>query len=407
LRRGSPSDEQRNRRITQRVNGSDIVRWQSERRHRAQSLAPDRKRLSTRCEHPNAGAAGQNRLGDLCCRADQVLAVVQHDQALLIAQALDETCPGIGRRDMSGGLRGIHPPSLAQPQRIDDRLCDVFGIGDRSQFDQPHAVRKPFGEPMTDLDGEPGLTGATRPHESHQPRFVEALSDQGEFGVPADEGGEWGRQIVPDRDPADADLGSQARVAPQDREVQFLQVGHGIGSQLVGQAFASVLIDLQRIGLPSGRVQGPHLQRTKSLAHRIRVAEQLQVGEHGRVLAECEFGGDPVLDRVEAQRVQPCHRGPGVRRVGHVGQCLAAPQRQRVTQRCRSRARVARAEFLVAAFGQGLESVRVNSVPVQLQAVATGDGLDHLGVVEHPTQPRYQRLQGIGRGRFVCPQQVE
>jgi hypothetical protein len=128
-----PVDEQRDR-----IAGASRVvvagSGQRQRRHPVDGLAADAERLAAGDQQMHPRAAPRDGISDLRAGADQVLAVVQHDQDVL------------GREGIDQGLQ--HRPAPAarwpgDPQRIGDGRRHVLGVGDRGQLDQPDPVPGP------------------------------------------------------------------------------------------------------------------------------------------------------------------------------------------------------------------------------------------------------------------------
>ena len=60
--------------------------------------------------------------------------------------------------------------------------------------------------------------------------------------------------------------------------MERLEVPSGLDPELLGEQAASLVERTQRLGLASGAVQGPHLQRPQPLAKRVRVDEPTERG---------------------------------------------------------------------------------------------------------------------------------
>jgi len=108
-------------------------------------------------------------------RVAEVLAVVQHQQQLAAPQPIDEhrlggACDGegIAHRERQRG----HCPGILEP-------------------DEPSTVW--LVVPTSDLDRQPGLADARRPHQGHQPMPGQQGADLRQLAVPSDQSRGQGR----------------------------------------------------------------------------------------------------------------------------------------------------------------------------------------------------------------------
>ena len=130
-----------------------------QRRHGPDGLAADAQPLAARGEEPQAGAATQQVLGDLGGRGDHVLAVVEHDQQLAVADHLGQ------------------PARVRQVEGRGDRGADAGGIADRRQLDQAPAERSDRRTAArADLQREPGLAHPARAHQRDEALLGEQLA---------------------------------------------------------------------------------------------------------------------------------------------------------------------------------------------------------------------------------------
>ena len=96
--------------------------------------------------------------------------------------------------------------------------------------------------------------------------------------------------------------------------------------------------------------------------------ERAQLSDELAVAAEREIGVDPPLERDEPELLEPCDRGLGERLVCEIGQGLAPPQRERLSQRRRRRLRLA----VLRRIDEPLEAVEVELVSRDSQRVPRG-----------------------------------
>ena len=121
----------------------------------------------------------------------------------------------------------------------------------------------------------------------------------------------------------------------QDRRLERPQVRRRLDAQAVDQRLVCAAVDLERLGLTSGTVEGEHLLAAEALAERVLADERLELAGHLGVAAAGEVRVDAVADARQAKILQPRDlrlREPGV---GHVGEGRAAPQLQGASQRGR------------------------------------------------------------------------
>ena len=102
--------------------------------------------------------------------------------------------------------------------------------------------------------------------------------------------------------------------------------------------------------------------------------ELLQLGAQGGVPAERQFGVDPVLDRLQPERLESLDLESGERLELQIGQRPAAPQRLRFPQQPRRPARVAVAQRVPAGGHLLLERVQVQLAILDPQQIAGRPG---------------------------------
>jgi hypothetical protein len=92
-------------------------------------------------------------------------------------------------------------------------------------------------------------------------------------------------------------------------------------------------------------VQGEHQLRAQALAQRVAPDQGFQLADELSLAAEREIGFDQLLERHEAELLEPCDLLLGKRLVGEIGQWRAAPEVKRLTEDQGGSAR--------SAFGEG------------------------------------------------------
>ena len=81
----------------------------------------------------------------------------------------------------------------------------------------------------------------------------------------------------------------------EDLALQPLEVGAGLEAELLGERAATLLVDLQRLALAVGAVQGQHELPAQPLAQRMLADEQLELADQLAVAAEGELGLELLL----------------------------------------------------------------------------------------------------------------
>ena len=173
VRAAGPVREQRHR-LAPGIGGSIRAR-QAKRRQPVPGLPGHPQRLPAGRQHPHIISGQQQPSAQRRGRADQMLAVIQHQQQLL---------PGQHPRQRIG--HG-HPRLLPYPQRRRHCRRNLRGVPQRRQFRQPHPVREPARHSPGHLTGQPGLARTARPGHRHQPVLIQQARHRAHRGAPAHE----------------------------------------------------------------------------------------------------------------------------------------------------------------------------------------------------------------------------
>ena len=132
----------------------------------------------------------------------------------------------------------------------------------------------------------------------------------------------------------------------------------------------AVLVRRQRVGLPSGAVEGDHQLSRERLAVGMLCRQLLQLGDELAVASEHQVGLDPILDRREPELVETVGLAPRPLLVGEVGEGAAPPQRECLAETCARLLRSQLPERLSAFRGELLEARDVEVSGVQIEHVA-------------------------------------
>ena len=150
--RSGPLNEQRDRIGRLRRPGVRIAGSRKrQRRHPVNGLSADAERLAAGGQQMHPRAAPQDQLSGLGAGADQVLAVVEHDQDVQGGQRIQQ---GLG--DGPAGLPG-------DPQRPGNGRRHRILVGDRGQLHQPHPITGPIQQLGGHLQAQPGLAAPPGP----------------------------------------------------------------------------------------------------------------------------------------------------------------------------------------------------------------------------------------------------
>ena len=122
------------------------------------------------------------------------------------------------------------------------------------------------------------------------------------------------------------------RILAEDRLLHSPQIRPWLDSQLTGQQAPRPAERAQRLALARGLVQGKHEQPVERLVIRMEGDQGFQLRYQVLGPAESEVGVDAPFQGEQVLAVEPCRGAPGQRRVGDVGQRLAAPQGKRGAQ---------------------------------------------------------------------------
>ena len=183
-----------------------------ERRHAVDVFAIGHQRLAAGGEDGDAGARVQQVLDEMSGRADQVLAVVEHEQQRAAAY-------GGGER-----LARDRPGHRHHAERTRHRGADQLGVDERPQLGQPHAVGMARHHLARHLEGEARLADAAGADQRQQAVMRQQLADIGDDGLAPDQlghplgqvGRHANRRQLGDRSVAALHLGGELVAAPGD-----------------------------------------------------------------------------------------------------------------------------------------------------------------------------------------------
>src|SRR5699024_1879487 len=148
---------------------------QRQRRHPPNALLRYVQGLPTGQENTNPGAVPQDRLTQLCQRADRALAGVQEQQCAL--------CPQSGDDRLGRGA----PTVLHRVQTVGDRPQDLVVGGGLTQIDEACTVRKTTQDTLGHVQGQAGLADSPRTGQCDHPGTAQETSQVDDVAFTTDE----------------------------------------------------------------------------------------------------------------------------------------------------------------------------------------------------------------------------
>ena len=133
---------------------------------------------------------------------------------------------------------------------------------------------------------------------------------------------------------------------PEHGLLELAQPRPGLDPELVHEEVARAPVEVERVRLPAGAVEGEHQELARPLAQRLRRDELLELGDDARRLAAVELGLDPVLHGCEPLILEPRRRDLGERLGAELPERRPAPELERLAQAGRRRARFPGRELL-------------------------------------------------------------
>ena len=126
-------------------------------------------------------------------------------------------------------------------------------------------------------------------------------------------------------------------ILSQDRALQLLQLRRRLEPELLVQSPARARVRLERVGLAPTAIQREHQQSDQPLTRRMLGGQLLELADDQRRLARGQPHVEALLERDEAQLLQPRDLPLRERLERRIGQRGPAPQRQRVVEQAPSR----------------------------------------------------------------------
>ena len=146
-------------------------------------LAAYVERFPARGQQGDARRPRDDRLGEHRARVDEVLAGVQDQQEVAVAQ--------VGEHRVQVGTVGL----LGEAERARDRVHQEPGLAQRGQLDQADTVGEAWRRRRGGAQREAALADAARAGHRDQPGLFKQRAQPGELCLPADETGRLDREL--------------------------------------------------------------------------------------------------------------------------------------------------------------------------------------------------------------------
>jgi hypothetical protein len=194
----------------------------------------------------------------------------------------------------------------------------------------------------------------------------------------------------------------------EDRALEALERRTGLDAQFPDEQLAGLLVGRERVGLASGPVEGEHELAAKALAVRMAGDEGFELGDEVAAVPELQLGIDSLLDRLQAQLVEPGDLRLREGLEAEVGERLPPPEVECLPQSHRSPGGISTRPELAAGLHELLEAVEIELTGGELDEIARSTGANTLGA-ERLTQPGDVDLERLprGLGRALSPELVD
>ena len=161
-----------------------------------------------------------------------MFAVVEHQQQLRLAQALQDVVE----------KAGVRP--LAHPENTGNRVQDQLGIEHGRQIDQPRAIAGVLDRSGRDLDRQSGLSGPAGPGQGDQAGAGEQHRELLELPLASHEAGELGQQIVAARlhGAKRREVVGEVRVVELEEMLAALQLAQPVQPQVTQRRFGREIV---------------------------------------------------------------------------------------------------------------------------------------------------------------------
>ena len=200
----------------------------------------------------------------------------------------------------------------------------------------------------------------------------------------------------------------------QDGVLESLQLRRRIEPQFFAEHAVRVPVDLERLRLAIGTVEGEHELPSEPLAKRLRGDQGLQLRDHIGVAPEIQVGADPLLDGPETHLLEAGDVAPRKRAIREFFERRAAPEPDRISQ-CVGCLRPSRRPGPATLGQETLEPGRIELVRSDAQEIPLAARHEALtvrvarSIVERRSELGHVLLEHLrrGGGRALVPQLVD
>ena len=210
-----------------------IARRQRERRDPVDALPVDAERLSRRGEDPHPWAAPAGQVGELGGGVDDVLAVVEDEEHVLLAEGIEQ---GVEQRAATLVLNA---------ENCSDGGGHLLGMSDGRQLDEPDSLGVTTEQLGSGLQRKACLARTAGAGERDEPGRLDEGLHVGQLPLAPDEQARQGRQVVRELRVVERSQRREAR-----RPNAAVELEHLLGTSEVLQAVAPEVPE--RHALPQG-----------------------------------------------------------------------------------------------------------------------------------------------------------
>ena len=162
----------------------------------------------------------------------------------------------------------------------------------------------------------------------------------------------------------------ERRVLIEDRALEFLQSGVGVEPKLLREHALALPVDVERVCLAPGSIEGEHELAAQALAERMSADERLELGNELSRTAELELGVDLLLERGESKLLDPAGLDLAVLGVRELRERGPSPEAERRREPLSRALGLARRKEGARLPDESLEVAEIELVAVDLERVA-------------------------------------
>jgi hypothetical protein len=176
-------------------------------------------------------------------------------------------------------------------------------------------------------------------------------------------------------------------ILAQDRLLEVTERLARLDAELFDESLAGLAVDAESFCLTARAIEGEHQLPAHALAEGVARGQRFELGHERVVVAERKLRLDALLDRDQAQLLQPLDLGPRERLVREICKRTPAPEAEGGFERVQCLLVLARRIRLPAFLQQSLEPLDVDAFGGDLEDVSTGTGDERLVRLERFPEP--------------------